>query len=80
MITEKQKTANNEEISSLEKMIAEQRDRLGKLYEFDLDSALEYKCSESTVDDWESENEAVARYIIELQRHAKKVADHLADL
>ena len=42
-----------------------------------MDSALEYKCSESTPDDWLDTPEMTAKLIIELQGHAKAVAEHL---
>ena len=77
MITEKQQKKNDDEIKWYDDMISEQRGRITKFFEFDIDSALEYKCSETTVDDWQDTCETSAEMIIQLQRHAKKVADHL---
>ena len=42
-----------------------------------MDSALDYQCTESTADDWIDTHETTAKLIIELQRHAKAVAEHL---
>ena len=44
---------------------------------FSVETATEYKCSESTVDDWLDMPEITPKLIIELQRHAKAVAEHL---
>lgn len=46
---------------------------------FSIDSALTYKCTETTVDDWQDTSENTAKLILELQGHAKAVANHLAD-
>ena len=45
-------------------LISEQRDRINKFFEFDVDSALEYKCSETTVEDWQDTCETTAEMII----------------
>ena len=45
---------------------------------FSLDSALTYKCTETTADDWQDTPENTAKTILELQGHAKAVAGHLA--
>ena len=59
-------------------MIRQQKERFEEHLRFSVDSALEYKCSESTADDWMDTPELTAKMIIELQRHAKAVAEHLA--
>ena len=47
---------------------------------FSCDSALTYTGTESQPEDWIDTHERTAQLIIELQRHAKAVADHLAHL
>ena len=80
MITEKQREKNEEEDKIFDDLIQQQKERFEKLYEFDINSAFEYKCSETTADDWTETHETTAQLIIQLQRHAKKVAEHLVVL
>ena len=47
------------------------------MLKFNVKSALEYTGTESTSDDWLEIPEVVPKTIIELQRHAKKVTEHL---
>ena len=44
---------------------------------FSVDSALTYKCTETTAEDWEDMPENTAKLIIELQAHQKAVSEHL---
>ena len=45
---------------------------------FSVNSALEYSCSESTVDEWvDVYPEAIPRSIVQLQRHAKAACQHM---
>ena len=45
---------------------------------FTHDDALSYKCSESTFEDWLDSPDITPKLIVELQCHAKVVAEHLA--
>ena len=60
-----------------ENLILEQKNRFEEMLRFSVDSALTYKCTETTAEDWEDMPENTAKLIIELQAHQKAVADHL---
>ena len=77
MITERQEEINQLEVEDYDRLIEEQRMRISRMFDFEADSALAYTCSDSTIDDWQDTNEITPKLIIELQRHAKKVAEHL---
>ena len=81
MVTsDKQEQMNSEALQSYDDLVKAQRDKITTFYDFEVDSALTYKCSDSTVDDWQDSCLSSAQLIIELQRHAKKVAEHLTYL
>ena len=75
--TEAQLKANADEEDEYDRMIAEQIEKFSNHLRFSVDSALDYQCTESTADDWIDSHETTAKLIIELQRHAKAVAEHL---
>ena len=74
---EGQEKLNQEEELTYEQMIEEQKEKFSNHLRFSVDSALSYQCTESTADDWIDTHETTAKLIIELQRHAKAVAEHL---
>ena len=76
-LSPEQEEINAEEVTFYEGLIDEQRKTVEDIFRFSVDTATEYKCSESTVDDWLDMPEITPKLIIELQRHAKAVADHL---
>lgn len=59
-------------------MLLESKCKIEEHLSFSHDNALEYKCSESTIEDWLDTPEINAKLIVELQRHSKAVAEHLA--
>ena len=58
-------------------MLEEQKTRFEEFLRFSVDNALEYKCTESSAEDWLETPEITAKLIIELQRQAEAVTDHL---
>ena len=71
-----------------ERAIAEEQDHFKAVEEefhqrtkeylaFHVDSALEYKGSESVLEDWDNCPEILIRLIIQIQRHQKAVCTHL---
>ena len=76
-LSPEQEEINEEEVTWYQGQIDEQRKTVEDFLRFSVDSAMEYKCSESTVDDWLDMPQITPKLIIELQRHAKAVADHL---
>ena len=79
---EEEKVENTKlpELNEYELMINEQKERFENHLRFSCDSALTYTGTESQPEDWIDTHERTAQLIIELQRHAKAVADHLAHL
>ena len=68
------------EFDEYENMLNEQKERFEKHLRFSVNSALTYTGTESQPEDWIDTHERTAQLIIELQRHAKSVAEHLAFL
>ena len=60
-------------------MLSAQQKKIEEHLAFTHDDALSYKCSESTVEDWLDTPDITPKLIVELQRHAKVVAEHLAE-
>jgi len=80
MLTPKQVELNQADVDEFEQMILDQKTRFEEHMRFSVDSALTYKCTESAVDDWLETPEIMAKLVIELQRHAKAVAEHLSEI
>ena len=76
-ISEVQQEVNDAECDWFEEQVRQQRSRFEEHFRFSVKNALEYNCSESTVEDWLETPEVIAKLIIELQHHAKAVASHL---
>lgn len=64
-------------MDEFEKILAAQKSMFEEHLRFSVDSALEYKCSETTAEEWLETPELTAKLIIELQRHAQIVSKHL---
>ena len=64
-------------IEEYDELLEAQKTRFEEFLRFSVDSALEYTCTESQADDWLDTPELTAKLIIELQRHARAVTDHL---
>ena len=79
MLTIQQERKNKEWIDDFEAQISAQKQRIEEYLRFSVDSALEYTCSESTVDDWlDVYPEAIPKSIVQLQRHAKAACQHMS--
>lgn len=52
MITAEQELVNQKEYSEFDALIVAQKARYQQFIEFDVDSALTYKCTETTADSW----------------------------
>ena len=52
MITQKQEKINKQWKDDFDGQLEGQKERIEEILRFSVDSALEYKCSESTVEDW----------------------------
>ena len=52
MTTEKQDKINAEIKTDYERLINEQKERFDEMLRFSVDSALTYKCTETTAEDW----------------------------
>ena len=77
MLSERQEGVNKRELDEYEQILSEQRTKFEEHLRFQCESALEYKCTETTADQWIETPELTAKLIIELQRHAEIVSKHL---
>ena len=77
MISDMQEAKNQELIEEYDRLLEEQKTKFEEFLRFSVDSALEYKCTESSAEDWLETPEITAKLIIELQRQAQAVTDHL---
>jgi hypothetical protein len=73
-LTEKAIATEQNQIKALEE---EYQKRTQEYLAFQVDSALDYKGSESVLEDWDNCPEILIRLIIQLQRHTKAVCTHL---
>lgn len=76
-VTEKQEKINDIVVADYDRMIEEQKARFDEMLRFSMDSALSYRCTDTSAEDWQDTPEMMAKLIIELQAHAKAVANHL---
>jgi len=79
MITAKQEKVNTMWKDDFDSQLTGQKERIEEILRFSVDSALEYKCSQSIVDDWvDVYPETIPSLIVQLLRHGKAACQHMS--